>query len=146
MGQACTGPNLIMDEIEPIDPTSNAYREAALHFNLVVLKIDDFIAGCRDARMASVAISFALGLNSTRGRTITSVAAELGVTKQAVSRYVCRFLRLSGLEPAWGLKTTAAKQTYARTNGHKRVDVDDMDDPEPGAVTVVVTSESPELI
>jgi hypothetical protein len=52
----------------------------------VVGIIDTFLAGSRDARMAAVAFFIAFGLSSTRGRTLTEVAADLGRTKQALSR------------------------------------------------------------
>jgi hypothetical protein len=53
----------------------------------------------------------------------TDIAQELGITKQALSRGVAKFLRMSGaiqpsgLEPAFGLKCPEARRHYQVTNG-----------------------------
>jgi hypothetical protein len=73
-----------------------------------------FVSGARDARLAHIQVSIALGLYSTRGRTVTDISAELGITKQALSRGVAKFLRMSRLEPAFGLKSTEARRTYQK--------------------------------
>jgi hypothetical protein len=115
---SCSYEHHPVDDIEPIDTTSPAYREASLHLLKVVGIIDTFLTGSRDARMAATAFSIAFGLSSTRGRTLTEVATDLGVTKQALSRYVCRFLRMSRVAPAFGLKSPEARRHYQVTNGH----------------------------
>ena len=47
-------------------------------------------------KASAIQVTLALGLNSTRGRTVTDVAEELGLTKQAVSRGCAEFLRMPG--------------------------------------------------
>ena len=75
------------------------------------------MSGMRDARLAWVSASIALGLTSTRGRTLTDLAEEMGISKQALSRPTAKSLRMSGLDPSFGLKSTAARVTYQSTNG-----------------------------
>ena len=100
------------DDLEPIDTSSNEYREISIRFLRVMLMADTYVMGARDARKAWIEISLALGLNSTRGMTETEIAETLSITRQAVSRGVARFLRMSGLPPAFGLKSEAARRGY----------------------------------
>jgi hypothetical protein len=48
--------------------------------------IDTHMSKIRDARLGWVSVSVALGLTSTRGKTLTQLATEMGVSKQALSR------------------------------------------------------------
>ena len=63
--------------------------------------LDTVMMSAQHARRAWVEVSIALGLQSTRGRTESEVADELGVSRQAVSKDVTRFLRITGLSPAF---------------------------------------------
>jgi hypothetical protein len=45
----------------------------------VLYCLDTFVCSSRDARLAHIQISIALGLYSTRGRTVTDIAEELGI-------------------------------------------------------------------
>src|ERR1700751_576179 len=92
-------------------------REARIRLWGILIAMDYHMNRMRDARLAWIERSIACGLDSTRGRTLTELANDEGVSKQAVSRQVTRFLRSSGLTPAFGLKSIAARQTYMRTNG-----------------------------
>lgn len=74
--------------------------------------IDTHMSKTEDARMGWTQIAIAMGLPSTRGLSTTAIAAELGVTKQAVSRGCVNFLRMAQLPPAFGLKSEAARQAY----------------------------------
>lgn len=101
-----------IDALEPLGIEANPYREAGIRFIVVMECAFTFIHGSRDARLAAVQVSIALGLASTRGKSETQIAGEMGLTKQALSRGVARFLRMSGLSPAFGLKSTAARRRY----------------------------------
>jgi hypothetical protein len=103
-----------VDEMEPLPANPSDYREASLRFLRVAYCWDTFVSGSRDARLAHIQVSIALGLYSTRGRTVTDIAEELGITKQALSRGVAKFLRMSRLEPAFGLKSSEARRTYQK--------------------------------
>jgi hypothetical protein len=103
-----------VDSLEPLPANSSEYREAAVRLMRVLYCLDTFVSCSRDARLAHIQVSIALGLYSTRGRTLSSVADELGITKQALSRGVAKFLRMTGLEPAFGLKSSEARLTYMR--------------------------------
>jgi hypothetical protein len=65
-------------------------------------------------------VAFALGHPITAGRSMLSVARELGCTKQAVSKVACDFLTETGLPPSPALKSEEAKETYRQTNGNRR--------------------------
>lgn len=103
-----------MDELEPLPDNSSAFREASVKFMRVLYCLDTFVSSSRDARLAHIQISIALGLYSTRGRTETAIADELGITKQALSRGVAKFLRMTGLSPAFGLKSQEARRAYQK--------------------------------
>jgi hypothetical protein len=102
------------DDLEPLPDNPSDYREISLRFFRVALCWDTFVSSSRDARLASIQVSIALGLTSTRGRTVTDIAEELGITKQALSRGVAKFLRMSGLPGAFGLKSAEARRTYQK--------------------------------
>jgi hypothetical protein len=106
-----------VDLLEPETFEPNAYRECAVRLIVILECVDWFVASHRDARLAAIQVSLALGLNSTRGRSVTDVAAELGMTKQAVSRGCAEFLRMSGLDSPFGLKSAVARRTYQKSNG-----------------------------
>jgi hypothetical protein len=103
-----------VDELEPLQVNPSDYREASLHFLRVAYCWDTFVSCARDARLAHIQVAIALGLYSTRGRTLSDIADELGITKQALSRGVAKFLRMSRLEPAFGLKSTEARIAYQK--------------------------------
>lgn len=103
-----------VDSLEPLPANSSEYREASVRLMRVLYCLDTFMSCSRDARLAHVQVSIALGLYSTRGRTVTDIAEELGITKQALSRGVARFLRMSGLDPAFGLKSPEARRAYQK--------------------------------
>jgi hypothetical protein len=101
-----------VDPLEPIDTSSNEYREISIRFLHIMQMVETHVMGARDARKAFLEISLALGLQSTRGMTETEVAEHLGITRQALSRGVARFLRMSGLPSAFGLKSPEARRGY----------------------------------
>jgi hypothetical protein len=103
-----------VDELEPLPANPSDYREASLRFLRVAYCWDTFVSSSRDARLAHIQVSIALGLYSTKGRTVTDIAEELGITKQALSRGVARFLRMTRLEPAFGLKSSEARLAYQK--------------------------------
>jgi hypothetical protein len=103
--------------MEPVEVVPNDYREASLVFLRVLLTIDTHMSRIRDARLGWVSVSVALGLTSTRGKTLTQLATEMGITKQALSRPTAKLLRMTGLDPAFGLKSPEARRMYQRTNG-----------------------------
>jgi hypothetical protein len=97
------------------DPST---REAAIRLRCLLLCMDTHMSKRWDAHRGWVEISVALGLASTMGRSVTDIASGMGITKQALSRGIVTFSRMSGMQPAYGLKSVEARQTYQRTNGH----------------------------
>jgi hypothetical protein len=90
-------------------------------FLRVLLMIDTHMSRIRDARLGWVSVSVALGLTSTRGKTLTQLAAEMGITKQPLSKPTAKLLRVTGLDPAFGLKSPEMRSGYQQTNGHSAV-------------------------
>jgi hypothetical protein len=72
-------------------------------------RMDSFVSQARDARIASIQVSIALGL-TRREANGDRDCEELDITKQTISRRVAKFLRISGaaipgwFDPAFGLK------------------------------------------
>jgi hypothetical protein len=122
---AATSKTVIIDEIEPLEPTASEYRECALKFLTVLRGLDQFMSQTHTGRPPRkwVACSLALGLASTSGRSETEVAIEWGVTRAAISKDVVRVLELTllGHAPAFGLKSADNRETYQRTNGRRRL-------------------------
>jgi hypothetical protein len=100
-----------------LDPST---REAEVKLRCLLCCMDTYMSRTRDARMGWVQIACALGLNSTKGESLSAIAAKMGVTRQAVSKGVTTFLRMSQLSnsPAFGLKSPEARRTYQQTNHH----------------------------
>lgn len=103
---------------EPAQYAPDEYREASLVFLRVLLMIDTHMSRIRDARLGWISVSIALGLTSTRGKTLTQLATEMGISKQALSRPTAQLLRMTGLDPAFGLKSPEARRNYQSSNGN----------------------------
>jgi len=101
-----------VDELEPLDVTADAYRDAAQRLALCLEAVFRFLETSRRRDLANAQWAVALGLPSVQGHSVTELALQFGVTKQDFSKGVTRFLRMSGLPPAFGLKTDRAKQAY----------------------------------
>jgi hypothetical protein len=123
-----------IDAMEPPEPFSSEYRECALQLLDVLHAVDQFMCVGNPPRKW-LAVSLALGLFSTRGRTETAIAIEWGVTRAAVSKDVVAVLRLARLEdnPAWGLKALKHRRQYMRTNGRRPAHSEAKTDAEPSA-------------
>lgn len=101
-----------VDELEPLDRCSDEYRQAAKRLAVSLEAVFRFVQNSRRKDLANTQWAVALGLPSVRGQSVTDLALQFGVTKQDFSKGVTRFLRMSGLPPAFGLKSDQAKQTY----------------------------------
>jgi hypothetical protein len=94
-------------------------REAAIRLRCLLCCLDTHMSNRCDAQRGWIEISIALGLASTQGKTLTEIASEHGVTKQALSRPVTTFLRMSQLQSPFGLKSEAARIKYQASNGRR---------------------------
>jgi len=92
-------------------------REAAVRLTRLLFVMDTYMSKREDAQLGWVEISCALGLASTKGKSVSKIASELKVTKQSISKGSTKFLRMSQLPPALGMKSAEARRTYMRTNG-----------------------------
>jgi hypothetical protein len=93
-------------------PGTEESLQTRLRFYSLLNVIDTHMSKIEDARMAWTTCAIAMGLPSVSGRSTTAIATEMGVSKQALSRPVTKFLRMSGLSPALGLKSVQARQAY----------------------------------
>ena len=98
------------------DPST---REVATRLRCLLSCMDTHMSKRWDARRGWIEISVALGLASTKGRSVTDIAGEMRVTKQAISKGSTTFLRMAGTEPAYGLKSIEARLKYQQTNGRQ---------------------------
>jgi hypothetical protein len=107
-----------VDELEPLESTTSEYRRCALQLLHVLRGLDRFMCSGHTHQPGRrwTAVSLALGLASTSGRTETELAEEGGVCRAAISKDVIRVLKFTGLEhsPAWGLKSMGAREAYRR--------------------------------
>jgi hypothetical protein len=112
-----------VDRLEPSEIPANVYREASIKHLSVSYVTDTFMSRQTNGVRGWIIVSIVLGYPSTQGRTLTSIASEMGVTKQALSRSCTQFARMLGLPTtAFGMKSAQARLTYMRTNGRRRVD------------------------
>lgn len=103
-----------VDVLEPEEDFPNVYREVALKHLSVSYITDSFMSQQKNGVRGWIVVSIVLGYPSTQGRTLTSIASEIGVTKQALSRSCTHFSRMLGLEPTLGMKSIAARIAYQR--------------------------------
>jgi hypothetical protein len=95
-------------------------KEAVWRLWDLLAAMDTYMSKGRNAELRWTEVSAALGLNSTRGRTITQLADEAGVTRQAISKGVTEFLRMARVSsPAFGLKSAEARRAYQHSNGRR---------------------------
>ena len=105
-----------IDDIEPEPQISEAYRDAALRLVLVLEIAYDFVVQSDRPRMAMQQVGIALGLPSALRASETELALLNQVTRQDFSKGVTRFLRVSQLPPALGIKSDAAKASFRNSH------------------------------
>jgi hypothetical protein len=123
---AASHSELPVDVLEPQAATEpSAYREASLRFLQLLTHIDNFMSDSVDPARCWrnwLALSLALGLRSTRGKSVTQVAGELSISKSLLSKTLRKFLFETGYSPAFGLKSEEAVATFRRIHlGKKRI-------------------------
>lgn len=111
-------PSSILDDLEPLDDNPNAYREAAQKSLAFLFGIVQFLHDAKTDRERGLrlwAISVAIQHPATGGRSASSIASDLGVTRAALSKHVVTFERGHNLPPAFSQKSEAARQVYRTT-------------------------------
>ena len=76
--KACTGPNVVIDELEPMVDEPTSYRRAAQSWLELLKAIDIWLATSSDTRLAWVSVAITLNLTSTRGMASAEIARQLG--------------------------------------------------------------------
>jgi hypothetical protein len=93
-----------IDSIEPLPDHHSEYRDAALECMKILRSVDVFMARATDPRLAWIAVSSAIGLNSTAGLSQAQIGRQLGVSELSVRRATAKFTKLANLDPAGGLR------------------------------------------
>lgn len=68
----------------------------------------------KNPRLTVTAFAFAAGLYVLEGKSVTELALELGVTKQALSKRIVLITQELGLPPSRGMKSVEARESYRR--------------------------------
>jgi hypothetical protein len=89
------------------------YRLASQKFMFVLSCIDTVMSAAPNSKIAWTVVSYALGLQSANGQTEKQVARNCGCGHGNFSKKVCEFLRITGLPPAFGLKSDKSKKAYS---------------------------------
>jgi hypothetical protein len=105
-----------IDSIEPLPHHSNSYRDAALECMKILRSVDVFMSRATDPRLAWVAVSCAMGLDSTSKLTEGEIARQIGVTELSVRRATAKFVKLANPDPACGFRALG----QIRSNGGPR--------------------------
>lgn len=105
-----------IDDIEPEVQNIGSYREAAVKFKNVIEVAYDFVVQSERPRMAMQQVGIALGLPSALRTSETELALLNHVTRQDFSKGVTKFLRVSQLPPALGIKSDAAKAAFGNSH------------------------------
>ncbi|SRR5258707_5130717 len=98
-----------VDDIEPEIEFTEAYRQAALRFLFVLEVAYDFVVQSDRPRMAMQQIGMAMGIPAAAKLSEQEFALLNQVTRQDFSKGVTKFLRVSQMPPAFGLKSDEAK-------------------------------------
>lgn len=93
----------------PTGPRPSQYRESAIKLMNILREIDEIMITTRNPHAAWAEVSLALGLKSTREKTMAQIAKKYGFTTANISKKVTQLLRNAGLPPAMG-----------RTNGRRK--------------------------
>ena len=80
----------------------SAYRECALKFTHIMSLAVAFITESGSPHVATWAVAFATGNPVCAGMSITDKASELGVSPQALSKQIRRFITQTGLSDSTG--------------------------------------------
>ena len=100
-----------VESMEPLPQTSD-YREASRRFYGVLEKVHNHVAFAENSKLAMYQVAFAMQAPFLQGRTMESVAAELRVKRQAISKGVRVFQLACGLPGSSYQKSARAVQSY----------------------------------
>lgn len=87
-----------IDELEPEQDDSDAYREASRRF----AKLFDQAMWHLPASLEMWQIAFAIGSSRTCGKSMEAIAKEYGFTRAAISKGVKAFQRSNNIRPIRG--------------------------------------------
>jgi len=88
------------------------YRSVALKFLTRMNRVMEWLRAPKNPEVAWWQVQFALGTIHCEGRTMTSVAAEIGVVRAAISRGATELCRILGVPPSTYMKSQAAQQAF----------------------------------
>jgi hypothetical protein len=70
----------------------------------------------KNPQLTVTAFAFAAGLYVLQGKSVTELAKELGVTKQALSKRIVLITQELGLPPSRGMKSVEARESYRKAH------------------------------
>lgn len=70
----------------------------------------------KNPKLTVTAFAFAAGLYVLEGKSVTELAKELGVTKQALSKRAVLITQELGLPPSRGMKSEQARESYRKAH------------------------------
>lgn len=68
----------------------------------------------KNPKVTVTAFAFAAGLYLNEGKSVTELAGELGITKQALDKRITNICKQLGLPPSRGMKSEKARDTYRK--------------------------------
>jgi len=105
-----------INNIEPLEPDRDIRLDAIASTSALYQDAIMYIYKSRSRAVACWQIFFALDFWIAKDKTMTEVATELGVKKQAISKGVRAFCEKWNLEPTSKMKTDKAVQSYKGNN------------------------------
>jgi hypothetical protein len=100
-----------VEDLEP-DESSDAYREASKRLMTYFTRVMDRF---KSNTVLWWANAFAYGLPHCEGRTMTEIAAALGVSRATLSKEATEICRRDGLSPSFYMKSEEAQASYRTT-------------------------------
>jgi len=109
-----------VDDLEPVEDSHEALRDAAIKYTSIMNAYSTAMERAITApnatvqRIASVhwQISYALGLNSCSGRSMTECARIWNLERATISKGATEFCRANDLEPSYYMKKESTQQSY----------------------------------
>lgn len=102
-----------IDDLEP-DEAASAYRECAQRMVFVLNYAMLWMLQGRMSPQSFWQVAFAIGLPLCEGRSMSTTADELRITRQAISKGAKAFQKALGLPPSEYMKATAAIASYSK--------------------------------
>jgi hypothetical protein len=105
-------PRTPVDDLEPVE--AHPYREAAQRLRDHFIHGVEYIVAAHDPRKAAWVVAYAYGLPVSREQTQAAIARSLGITRQALSKDVTRYMASADLLAPVAGRTAENRQSCRR--------------------------------